>query len=100
MLSRLIAVWLLTLIVLPFTAPFSTCEVSVSRSRSDVRSPAQTAATSHALPAPRPRVRVKLAVSAPSAPVELTPPPARRHVRTDVAGSELFFAPFSPPLRL
>jgi hypothetical protein len=100
MLSRLFAVWLLTLIVLPFTAPFSTCDVAVARSRSHVRSLAQTAAASHALPASRPGLRVKLAVSAPSAPVELTPPPARRQVRIDVAGSELFFAPFSPPLRL
>jgi hypothetical protein len=99
MYSRLCAVWLLTLIVLPFTAPFSTCDASVSRSRSQVRSQPETV-SAHALPASRPGVRVKLAVSAPSAPVALTLPPARRLVRTDVAGSELFFTPFSPPLRL
>src|SRR5690242_2771925 len=63
MIARVFALWLVTLIVLPFTAPFATCDTQ-SRSGSSVRSVADPE-TTHALPVARAaaRSRIKIAVS-------------------------------------
>jgi hypothetical protein len=99
MLSQVFAAWLVTLIVLPFTAPFSTCDVPALRSHATVHSLGETGAA-HALPVARPGLRVKLAISAPNTPLAQTPSAARRLVRTEAVASGLFLAPLSPPLRV
>src|ERR1051326_4835465 len=60
MVARACAVWLVLLIVAPFSAPFAVCDISTF---SDVRSPRRTAsvadATTHTVPVVRTIHRVK-----------------------------------------
>jgi hypothetical protein len=108
-LSRVCAVWLVTLILLPFSAPFSTCDASslfASEAQSDETSSASPfdastdTGASHALPVARPGLRVKLAVSATTTAIQLTPPSAPDRGRHDVASYAFVLAGLSPPLRL
>jgi hypothetical protein len=99
MLSRLCALWLVTLIVLPFTAPFSTCDAPSSPSQSYARSLADTA-TSHALPVARAVVRVKLAVSATGARLELQLPQAAGRIRHVLFSRQFVAVPLAPHLRI
>jgi hypothetical protein len=100
MLSRLCALWLVTLIVLPFTAPFSACgDAPSSRSHSPARSLADSA-TSHALPVARAVVRAKHAVSATDARLELQLPQAAERIHHVVFSRQFVAAPLEPPLRI
>jgi len=99
MLSRLCAIWLVTLIVLPFTAPFATVEAAASRSDSHVRSLADTA-TAHALPVARVSVRIKVAVSASRISGGLTLPLTTERLHHAVSSPRLLSTPLAPPLRI
>jgi hypothetical protein len=100
MLSRVCAIWLVMLIVLPFTAPFATCEVSAPSSGTGVRSLADRA-TSHALPVPRTtRTRVKLAVSMARAAVRLRLPLAAAQIHHAADTTGFVSTPLAPPLRI
>jgi hypothetical protein len=99
MLSRLCAIWLVTLIVLPFTAPFATVEAAASQSDSHVRSLADSA-TAHALPVARVSVRVKVAVSTACMSGGLTLPRTTERIRHAAPSPRLLSAPLSPPLRI
>jgi hypothetical protein len=92
-LSRVCAVWLVTLILLPFSAPFSTCDASspfASYEQSDDAAGAYflddsltDPGTSHALPAGRAVERAKSAPTAFSASAGIVSLP----VRTRIPGS-------------
>src|SRR5215471_18460125 len=99
MLSRLCAIWLVTLIVLPFTAPFATVEATASQSDSHVRS-LTDGATAHALPVARVSVRVKAAISTVRASVGLRLPLASDRIRHAASSPRLLSVPLAPPLRI
>ena len=99
MLSQLCAIWLVTLVVLPFTAPFATVEAAASRSDAHVRSLADTA-TAHALPVARVSVRVKVAVSTARMSGGLTLPPTTERIHRAVSSPQLLSTPLAPPLRI
>jgi hypothetical protein len=101
MLSRTFALWLMTLIVLPFTAPFAAYEELASQSNAHVRSLTDTT-TTHALPVARAasRMRVKVAISTASTSIglrlSLDPEPVGRAT----ANFRFVSTPLSPPLRI
>jgi len=97
--SRLCAIWLVTLIVLPFTAPFATVEAAASRSDSHLRSLADTA-TAHALPVSRASVRVKVAISTACMSGGLKLPPTPERIRHAVSSPRLLSTPLASPLRI
>jgi hypothetical protein len=103
MISRAFALWLVTLIVLPFTAPFATYETPASRSGSTVGSLADQAAT-HALPvaraASRSRTRIKIAVSAAGTTICPGLPLAPGRISRATAATRFVSAPLAPPLRI
>jgi len=99
MLSQLCAIWLVTLVVLPFTAPFATVEADASRSDAHVRSLADTA-TAHALPVARVSVRVKIAVSTARMSGGLTLLLATERIHHAVSSPQLLSTPLAPPLRI
>jgi hypothetical protein len=101
MLSRTFALWLMTLIVLPFTAPFAAYEELASQSNSHVRSLTDTT-TSHALPVARAasRMRVKVAVSTACKSVGLMLSLNHEPVGRATASFRLVSTPLSPPLRI
>jgi len=112
MLSRLCAVWLVALILLPFSAPFSTCDVQtlfpganpdattqMPRSSLPVVS-LDDVATRHALVLPRTTGRVRLATSAfLRLPLNLSVTPGRcaRHGMVAMGSDRSSFA---SPLRI
>jgi len=98
MLSKLCAAWLITLIVLPFSAPFSTIDLRTPIPAAHREAPGQPAhsqlpakllayATSHAIPMARSTGRRNqffvLALGAPTLVIaSLRRPPSRAHART------------------
>jgi len=101
MISRVVAFWLVTLIVLPFTAPFATCEAQASQSGSSVRSLADPA-TTHALQVARTlaRTRIKVAVSTAGTRVGLRLTVAPERIRHAAATLRFISAPLALPLRI
>ena len=101
MLSRSSAVLLVMLIVLPFTAPFATCDAPASRSGSTVRSLIDQTAT-HALPVARTatRTRIKLAISIAGTVVRLRLPLVPGRISRATAATRLVAAPLTTPLRI
>jgi hypothetical protein len=97
MLKRLCAIWLVALIVLPFSAPFSTCDAArlFASDDSDQADPS----TTHALPVARPGGRVKLAVVAAGPSFEWVSPPAPHRIPRDNSMRGFVRAPFDTPLR-
>jgi len=90
-LSRVCAVWLVTLILLPFSAPFSTCDASSLFASYDQSDDAAGASllddsvtdpgTSHALPAGRAVERAKSTGAASSASAGIVSFPVRTRLR-------------------
>src|SRR5215467_12149473 len=99
MLSQLCAIWLVTLIVLPFTAPFATVEAAASQSDSHVHTIADSA-TAHALPVARVSVRIKAAVSTACMSGGFKLPLTTERVRRAAPSPRLLSAPLAPPLRI
>jgi hypothetical protein len=99
MLSRLCAIWLVTLIVLPFTAPFATVEAAASPSDPHVHALANSA-TAHALPVGRVSVRIKVAVSTAWMSGGMKLPLTAERVRHAAPSPRLLSAPLAPPLRI
>jgi hypothetical protein len=103
MISRAFAVWLVTLIVLPFTAPFATYEAPASRSGSTVRSLTDQT-TAHALPVARTvsrsRTRIKTAVSTAGATIRLALPIVSGCISQATATTRSVSAPLVLPLRI
>jgi hypothetical protein len=103
MISRVFAVWLVTLIVLPFTAPFATYETLASRPGSTVRSITDQA-TAHALPVARivskSRTRIKIAVSTAGAAIRLGLPIIPGRISRATATTKFVSAPLVLPLRI
>jgi len=103
MIPRAFAVWLVTLIVLPFTAPFATYEALASRSSSTVQSLTDQT-TAHALPVARTvsrsRTRIKIAVSTAGATIRLGLPTVPGRISHATAATKFASAPLVLPLRI
>ena len=109
MLSRVFAVWLVSLIVLPFTPPFSTCDawsVFASDEQYDETSGAYSplgslsdTATSHALPAGRIGGSAR-SVSAANEPTGIVFQRTRFRIPGNVMLRTYLSAPFAVPLRI
>ena len=103
MISRVFAIWLVTLIVLPFTAPFATYEALASRSSSTVR-PLTDRTTAHALPVARTvsrsRMRSRIAVSTAGATTRLGLPTGPGRIGHATATTRFVSAPLVLPLRI
>jgi hypothetical protein len=110
MLSRVFAVWLVSLILLPFTPPFSTCDASnlfasdelsdeTSGSYSPLGSLTDTAA-SHALPVSRAGGRGKSVVSAVREPGGIVFQHARHQTPAHAMTRSLVSTPLAAPLRI
>jgi hypothetical protein len=101
MLSQVFALWLMTLIVLPFTAPFAACEELASRSDSHVRSVTDTT-TAHALPVARAAARTRIKVAVSTARLLIGPrlPLAAARIGYAAITTRLVSTPLAPPLRI
>ena len=110
MLSRVFAVWLVSLILLPFTPPFSTCDASslfASDEQYDEASAAYSplgsltdTATVHALPAGRIGGRAKSVMSAADEPTGIVFQLTRHRIPDNAMPRTFLSAPFAVPLRI
>jgi hypothetical protein len=106
MLSRVFAVWLVSLILLPFTLPFSTCDASslfASDEQYDETSPLGTltdTATVHALPAGRIGGRARSATSAANEPAGPVFQEAGQRVPHHSTTRRFVSTPLAAPLRI
>jgi hypothetical protein len=110
MLSRVFAVWLVSLILLPFTPPFSTCDASSlfpSDEQSDETSAAYSplgsltdTATAHALPVGRIGGRGKSVVVAAREPAGLVFQQARHRTPGHAMTRTFVSTPLAAPLRI
>jgi len=112
-LTRIAALWLIVLIVSPFSAPFSTCDLAtltrsnITHAGGPVRSPTpfrslEDAAASHAVPVAPVASRLKLLSAADlrSCAPAFVPFMPRDVTISATAASEKVASVFSPPLRV
>jgi hypothetical protein len=111
MLARLCAIWLVALIVLPFSAPFATCDANsffaaddgdggqgAAKPHSLVGSPGDAPAT-HALPAAR-TARVRSSLVGEGTSIAPSPPPALHRIKHGAGTDGSVCAPLALPLRI